>query len=256
MRRVAYCPALLALTLLACRPMAPDEPAAPNVQKEVPPTAEIAPDPALDRENLLTAAFRARSAAASGRDDQAAQAALDGRDFELRLPLGCEIQTTGEEGSMVARLDADRGRIELRATPDIDLTHPLAAEVAANRFEAAEGFWIPHPWLLTSACMSGDGGAAVGLVQFFTRADPRTSQRRGRAYVARETIAAGAEPPPAGSWSLIFVGRLRALGDGRVIHCRAGAEGGVPDCVISVELDSVAIENVRRRERLAEWNSG
>ena len=259
-RSAPLAPLLACALLTACQPGPAEvnqgEPAQNKVAPAPPQGIVLAPPPPIEREALLLAAIRARSAAAAGQDDKDAQAALHGRRFQFRIRMGCSFAAPDAPQSLAATFDAEQRRVELRATPDISLDHPVAATVAGDRFEAAEGFWVPQPWLLTPACAAGELPGAVGLVQYFSENESRTARRQGRAYSARETLPEGTEPPAAGSWDLVLAGRLEKLGDGRVIHCRPPAPAAVPACLVSVRFDKVSIENAVRGEALAEWSEG
>jgi hypothetical protein len=162
-----------------------------------------APERPLDREALLIAVVRARSAAAASTDDRAQQADMDGARFTFRIRLGCRWQTEGEGGDRTATANVEARRVELSAAPDLTLEHPLVAALAGDGFEAAEGFWIRSPWLLVPACPAADsvpamtsvpgeaaaapGGTGVGIAQFYTAEDSRAERRDGRSYVARAT---------------------------------------------------------------------
>lgn len=276
--------ALVLIGLAACRPTPVAENQAELVRNEVADPLPIAlpqPEEPLDREAVLMAAIGARSAAATGSDDKAAQAQLDGKRFEFRIALGCTFASAGEKGAS-ATYDAERRRVELSVRPDALLADPAVAAAAAG-FEAAEGFWIADPWLLAAHCAgaapqpapaTGETAAAapatgtgtpappearpggVALVQFFTADEPRTERRGGRPYEAGETLAEGSPAPAPGSWELVLSGRLQALGDGRVVACQAAGPGAPPACVVSVRFDRVAIEKRPSGERLAEWGGG
>jgi hypothetical protein len=59
---------------------------------------------------------------------------------------------------------------------------------------------------------------------------------------------------PAQGLSLVISGRLKALPDGRAIHCSAAA--GQPACIISTLIDRVAIEDpARNGVVLGEWGA-
>jgi len=235
------------------------------------PVALPKPEPALDRAALLMAVVRARSAAAAGMNDAALQRELDGRRFEFRTRLGCTLAVPGTRGAR-ATFDPEERRVEISARPDLTLEEPAVAAIAAGRFEAAEGFRVAAPWLLVPHC-AGRGAAAgpaapaaaeaaaspaglVGLVQFFTAADPRSGRRDGRAYAARETLPEGSGPPAAGSWELVLSGRLQALPGGRVIACAPAGPGEPPACIVSVRFDRAAIVNRVTADQLAEWSDG
>ena len=288
MLRLPRIAAAIALTALAaCRPAAaPGNQAEParNAPGAKPALALPQPERPLDREGVLLAVIKARSAAAAGAGDQAAQAALDGKRFEFRIVLGCDLTTPGQAGA-AAGFDAERRRVELSVRADAALTDPAIAAAAAGVFEAAEGFWIADPWLLAPHCAGAapapvarggpdsapapqpepQAGAtasgtardgAVALVQFFTPDEPRTQRRQGRPYRAEESLPEGSGPPAPGSWELVLTGRMRALGDARVIACHSPASGTPPACVVSVRFDRVTIEKRGSGERLAEWGGG
>jgi hypothetical protein len=256
------------LALASCRVEAPAaNEAAPqpaNVAAAEPARPAIAaPEPRLDREALLIAALRARSAAASGTDDVARQAELDGKRFTFRIRLGCSFSPDKSPGGAAARYDAGERRVELEATPDVSLDQPAVAAIAGEAAEAVEGFWISQPWLLEPSCAGSDAAqplpsepAAVALAQFYTAADARTERREGRSYQARQSLAADAEAPAPGSWDLVLRGRLRKAEGGRVILCRSVEPQALPTCIISVSFEEVLIENVGTGEVLARWGRG
>jgi hypothetical protein len=265
--------ALVLIGLAGCRPEAGPAPEEQPVRNETADKAPIAlpqPERPLDREGVLIAAIRARSAAAAGADDRAAQAELDGKRFEFRIALGCNLAAAGQAGAD-AVFDVERRRVEISVRPDAALTDPAVAAAAAGGYEAAEGFWIAEPWLLVPHCVGAappvetgpapaDGEAAparaggVALVQYFTAAEPRSDRRNGRPYAAGETLGEGSAAPEPGNWQLVLSGRLQALGQsGKVIACQPVGQGAAPACTISVRFDRVAIENRTSGERLAEW---
>lgn len=296
MLRLPQTAAVLALIgLSACRTEAPVANEAEPARNEAEPATPIAlpqPEQPLDREAVLLAVIMARSAAAAGADDQAAQTALDGKRFEFRIALGCNLAEAGQEGAG-ATFDPERRRVELSAPADATLSDAAVAAAAGaaegGAFEAAEGFWIADPWLLAPHCAGAapaDAAASpepapapaperksksepaaapeeapaaraggVALVQYFTPQDPRTGRRGGRPYEARETLPEGSEAPAPGSWELVLTGRLQALGDGRVVACTPAGPGAPPACVVSVRFDRVGIENRASGEMLAEWGS-
>jgi hypothetical protein len=111
------------------------------------------PAPAMDRARLLAAVAQAASAAAGGLDDGEVQRKLDGQPFEVRVRFGCSGPTpTPDEKAMSWRFDEAKRTLRLRAAPDISIDQPLPAAIAGEGFEAAEGFWIPRPWLLQPGC--------------------------------------------------------------------------------------------------------
>lgn len=278
MARILLSVALMMLPALnGCERAPPQQNAQPAVENKAapPPISLPAPEPPLQREALLLAVVRARSAAAAGTDDRAAQAELDGKRFELRLrfcgiaapPLEAEAEArralapakandsdAAPAGLTGAYAPEDR-RIALRAAPNLTLGEAAAASLAADAYEGVEGFWIPHPWLLTPGCPdTAAGERSVGIAQFFTADQSRAGRRDGRAYEARQTLPEGAAPDGM-AWDLVLRGRLRPLRDGRVILC-VPVPGGMPACILSAEFERVTIENATSGEQLAEWGRG
>ncbi len=227
------------------------------VLAEDPPKAEPVPRPPMDREAMLLAAIRARSAAATGADDREAQRPLDRQRFEFRMRLGCDILAPGAPDTAEARFDPQGRRVQLRASPNVSIENPLVSGLGGEGVEAVEGFWIRRPWLLSSSC-AGSASAAreFGIVQFFTAQEPRTERRDGRAYEIAAPLSEGATAPTAGSWDLVLRGRLRKWGRDRVILCRPGGEGAAPACLISVQFDEVSVEEVATGRSLANWRRG
>ncbi len=221
------------------------------------PKVEPPPRPVLEREALLIAAMRARSADSTGADDRLAQRQLDRQRFELRIRLGCNILAPGAPDNVEARYDAEARRVQLRASPDLTMESRPVAEIAGESVEAVEGFWIRDPWILSPSCAGGPGGAPeIGIAQFFTAEDPRTQRRDGRAYEIAVPLPEGATAPTAGSWDLVLRGRLRSWANNRVILCRPGQGVGRPTCIISVVFDDVSIEDVGTGRQIAHWGRG
>lgn len=227
---------------------APAEPAEPRAPPQ--------PERRLDRRALLLAATAARSAAAAGADDRQEQADLDGRLFQFAIPFGC---AQGGEGQPPPSLTVEHGEegAELRATPDVNAEHPLVASIAGDRFEAAEGFWVPHPWILAPVCpaqpVPGPVPQQIAIAQFFAPAESRLERRDNRPFETRAEAEAG-QQAAAPSWHLVLEGRLRHV-DGRAINC--GPASGVPPvCIVSVEIERVTFRDVTTDETLAEWRRG
>ena len=249
------------------------------------PTLPVVAAP-LDRAALLGAVTQAASAAAGGVDDGQAQRELDGRQFELRLRFGCSGPTElADEKALSWRFDEAKRTVRLRAAPDISLKEALPAEIAADAFEAIEGFWVPRPWLLQSGCpvvpkasaetapkdgapepiapetpsAAGEDPASalhlVGIAQFFSDTDSRTVRRGGRPYQATKALAEG-QAPSAQGYDLVLSGRLKRLPGGRVIACRVEQADRPPQCLVSADFDRVWIERPDSRETIAEWNAG
>lgn len=255
------------------------EPAASSPALPALPVAE-AP---MDRRDLLLAAIHAASAAAAGVSDTQAQRQLDGKRFELRLRFGCPDGPAREDAGRRATFDEEGRLVQLEAASEISTATPLVEYLNDGSFEAAEGFWISHPWILEPACPAVPAGAMpsaspagppartsataapslpspaepvrqVGIVQLFTASDTRTHRRDNRAYQVTERLPENEHPSPSG-YDVVIEGRLQALPDGRVIVCRANI-GRAPSCLISARLEQVAIVRADTEATLAEWPSG
>jgi len=255
--RYAVPPALLLLAACEMRPFQPPqneaEPPPANIATPAPAPTAAAPEPLLDREAILVAAIRARSAAMTGADDRAAQAALDGRRFAFRIRLGCGLSQAPDAP---VRFDPATRRVELNIVPDLTAESPVAAAIVADGYEAVEGFWVADPWVLTPHCGSGASAAVpVGIAQFFSAEEPRTARRDGRPYQARQDFAGGGLPGP-GDWELVLTGRLARLADGRAIQCRAPNPEQGPVCIVSVRFDQVEMSTRHSGLQLAQWRSG
>jgi hypothetical protein len=238
----------------------------------------------MDRAALLLAVAKAASAAALGQDDLAVQRKLDAKKFELRIRFGCEGRVTSKSPqSFGVRFEPDTKTLRLRAAPNLTLDDSWITELAGETIEAAEGFLLERPWLLTAGCSrptntvpeqedlplnetnpdavapkgSPDQFSAqtrtqrVGIAQFFTEEDPRTSRRDQRAYEVTKVLKDD-ERPSAQGYDLVLSGRLRRL-HGRVISCRVERADLPPDCLIAVEFGPVWIEAPATNEVLAEW---
>ena len=222
------------------------------------------PDPPLGREQLLVAAMHAASEFATGSQDLRPQQALAGKKFEFRVRFGCD-EPGAPQGDFSWSFDPATGALKVRAAPTLSPKDAPVKAIAGDSFETVEGFWIPRPWLIASACPSSDAlptpgpeqspeSQTVGIAQFFTATGPRTLRRSGRAYEATKKLPKGEKP--AAGFDLVLSGRLAALPDGRVIACTASPQGGRPSCIISVEFGKVWIERADTKEHLADWGSG
>lgn len=248
-------------------------------------------DPPIGRAELLAAVARAASAAAAGRA-QPEPRRLDGRQFELRIRFGCMGPAANVEDAVLGwSFDPERRTLRLRAAPTISMDNRLVREIAGDRFEAVEGFWIPRPWLLEPVCPAAaavrsaaaeqesageppgeeqagtaasedrqetvappPAHARLGIAHFFTDADPRTRRRAMRPY---ETVKTLEPDQPLGSqgFDLVLSGRLRALPGGGVITCLPRGPDAPPDCIVSANIDRVRIE-YPGGDLLAEWGIG
>jgi hypothetical protein len=230
------------------------------------------------------AVAKASSAAALGRDDTADQRTLDGKRFEVRIRFGCrnlESQLAPGAGPFSVRYDASDRTLRVRASPDVTIDDPRIKRLADRSIEAVEGFWMRRPWLLADGCpavptssepeateaaeaSSGQEETSaeaiskpqtshrVGLAQFYTEADSRTSRRGDRPYETTKVLNEKEQPSPSG-YNLVLSGRLRELSAGRVILCRNESTNEPPECLVSVDFDRVWIEKPGSREVLAEW---
>jgi hypothetical protein len=229
------------------------------------------PKPPMDRAALLQAVAQARSAAAAGSDDRAEQQALDGKAFELRIRFGCAGAASDDKKrpSLSWAFDSKSGVLRLRAAPD--LSEDEAVAKGLQGVEAVEGFWLSRPWMLKAACPAKPaapmnestedgpapaGGIAprVGIAQFFTATDPRTTRRDHRPYETVEKRDPGASIGTQG-FDLVLSGRLRVLPEGRVIRCAPNGPDTPPVCVVSAQFDHVWIDDAATRERIADWSS-
>jgi len=274
-------PALAVLS--ACKPTSET-----NQQAEVnavQPVENVAPavplpQPPMDRAALLQAVALARSAAAAGADDRQAQQALDGKEFELRIRFGCAGATEAGKTrpSLSWSFDSKSGVLRLRAAPDLSEDAPVAKGL--QDIEAVEGFWLSRPWLLPAACPAkppmppvqstgdkseaeGDAAPAegpaavapkVGIAQFFTANDPRTTRRDHRPYETVDKRDPGTSIGTQG-FDLVLSGRLRLLPEGRVVRCVPSGVNSPPDCVVSAQFDHVWIDDAATKERIADWSS-
>ncbi len=245
-------------------------------------------EPPYDREALLLAARRAASNAALGRPDVDWQRALDGKPFELKLRFGCG-EGDGDAPAHGWTFDAKRRVLSFRVQPGITGNDSMIDALGLAGYEAVEGFWIRRPWLLAAACPAAptprptdaepsptakasappSARASVvpaakpspaplvpriGLAQFFTKTDARTIRRGKRAYEATKILADGASPSTEG-YDLVITGRLRRLNDGSVIACVNRGADTPPDCIISAQVDTVAIQQPDSGEAIATWSS-
>jgi hypothetical protein len=244
--------------------------AAQPVENVAPPVP--LPKPPMDRAALLQAVAQARSAAAAGSDDREAQQALDGKEFELRIRFGCSGAASDDKKrpSLSWAFDSRSNVLRLRAAPDLSEDEAVAKGVQG--VEAVEGFWLSRPWMLKAACpakpaapmnqstedgpvSAGDIAAPkVGIAQFFTATDARTTRRDHRPYETVHKRGPGSSIGTQG-FDLVLSGRLRALPEGKVVRCAASAADLPPACVVSAQFDHVWIDDAATKERIADWSS-
>lgn len=286
-RRFLVLPLLLVAAAAGCRQDA-DVVDRNTIHNEVAkPPIVPRPAPPLDRAGLLAAIAQAASASAAGADLPPALKALDGRQFEVRIRFGCRGPSAeGTSNWLSWTHDPESRTIRVQARPTITEDDPIIAGIGGESFEAAEGFWIPRPWLLQALCPAAAAlkpadeqeGAQpdpptakevtgrseqdslparqrVGIAQFFTDTDSRTGRRNHRPYQARHTLGEGQAIGSQG-FNLVLSGRLRAIPGGDVIIC-AGADADTPpDCIASVEFQRVWIEQSETGELIADWGGG
>lgn len=243
---------------LQSRPASPP-PEAPPPASAPRPVIPLPPPP-LGREALLDAAADAADAFASGRPGAAD---LVGRSFELRFVFGCNgAALEGSSAPQRWEYDPEAQALRVRVSP-VDFTAaPWVAGIAADGYEAAEGFWIDRPWQRTSACPrtppAGSGASltlprdTLAIVELFAAGAPRSRQREERAY----EIVRKATPEQVAQirgFALVLEGRLTALPSGQPIGCWAPNADLRPTCLISARFERVRLEELGSAEPLAEW---
>lgn len=150
--------AVACAALGSCQQTPPDENASGtppgNEQDRVFELPDVArPAPPLDRAALLSAVAIAASAAASGSDALERQRHLDGAIFELRIRFGCNGPSKAlRKETLGWDFDEAKRRVRVRAMPTIDIDDERIRTLGAPGFEAVEGFWISHPWMLEASC--------------------------------------------------------------------------------------------------------
>lgn len=277
--------------VVGCKP----NPPADNVVEEpnglIP---ELPTERTMDRAALLTAVAAAASDYAAGIDDRQAQLALDGKRFEFRIPFGCASDASILDRNLKLAVRPDGKAYEVSAAMNIGLVEvealfpepPTEAadapanQVAANEavaatdhIEAAEGFWVARPWMLSAQCPvaatpatapTPDGDSSepspapaappqtVGIVQYYGTSDSRVGQRGGKPLTKVETITALKTAPKEGA-IVVLQGRLRHWPNGKVIQCRGDAQAGPPQCLISTTIDRMAFQRVDNGAIIAEW---
>jgi len=251
------------LLLVGCQRQEAAPAAQPAPTEPSTPAVAVGPAPVLDRAALLQAMDVAASAYAAGKDPGGAT--LAGRRFVVRQAFGCTETTAPPPDGVAAWAWGERRQtVKLNLAPADWSDSPLLAG-RADGWEAAEGFWLPRPWLRQDGCPGAlsDPNAAddgetvspqtVGLAAVFEEGGSRLGRRNGRAYefVVR---AAGDQPatPPVGGYRLVLEGRMIAFADGRAIKCRADGPEQRPTCIGAVQLDRVAFEDAAG-QMLSEW---
>jgi hypothetical protein len=232
------------------------------------------PTPPLDRAALLAASARAADAVASGSALPEANAGLVGRSFVLKLPFGCRgemNETQDKEGNERPAEESWAGwtfnptsrALQLTArTTDFaqeDWARALAGDL---KFDAAEGFWIRHPWTAADHCLANETGASaesaknmqtLAIAQFFRPDGPRTLRRSGRPYRFTMKLDEGMDPSAEG-YQLRLEGRVAAFADGQPIHCYQESVSARPRCLIAAEFERVAFIAPANEKLLVEWH--
>lgn len=271
--RLAAAFAVASLALGGCERAREVQPSGPPPAAETPalapsPPSPPLPPPPLGRSELLAALDVARSAYAAGQPDP--EQKLAGRRFSVREAFGCAGAPASPSGAGVASWawGPREETIEISLTP-ADWTGDLVVGEDALRWEAAEGFWLTHPWLRTENCPAANHGEAAplvgkaptpqprwtdGLAAVFEREGSRVGRRAGKAFSLTIRDGASLAPPPAG-YRLVLEGRFTAFASGRTIRCRARSPHERPICVAAATVDRVAIESAEGK-LLNEWRLG
>ena len=224
-----------------------EKPTAPATEKTV-------SENVLDREAVILTALRAATAAALGNDDRAAQEALKGRKFEIRLRFACPGMT---DPSRTATYDAKEQVLRAKVRSDLTTEALPASDLLRRDYEGGIGFTFGKPWLLAAGCPSpafaamANAEPTIVLAQFFTAEESR-AQRPAATYQLARPLKP--EDAPRRGLDLILSGRFAGLADGRPIHC--AASDGPPACIVSGKIARVAIENPQNGETLGEWGLG
>lgn len=231
------------------------------------PTPDPSPTSAvLGRAEMIELAAAAADAVAAGRRPGPEVAQADGRRFELRLPFGCAGPAgEGSTASMRWSYDEEGEALRVVVEPATWMAEDWFA--AASGVEAVEGFWIMRPWTTSEACPPGGQrpvptgfepvtlpGQTLAVGQVFFAEGARGGRRGDDPYRAVVRVPEEDLDTSQG-FRLRLSGRIsQARGVGPV-SCRqpAGAEQR-PICLVSVELDEVAVENPATGETLATWS--
>lgn len=232
------------------------------------PVAITLPDQILRRPDLIALGAIAADATASGTALPKGAGSMAGRRFELVLPFGCDGEAApGSDAALQWRHDEAAGALRIRATP---VTWPTAdwLQKPGSEIEGLEGFWIARPWSSGEACPASPAvsaapdadpvtlpGQTLGVVQLITSATPRQLRRGERPYdvVLRRDADPAAFPKGV---TLRLSGRIGRFPDGRPVRCRQPGGGEQrPICLISVEIQEVALDDPARAQVLATWQA-
>ena len=270
----------LTFALTDRQPQPADDQEAPPAPVQATSTIPIipVPTPPLDRAALLAATGRAMDAVAAGADLPQVNAGLVGRSFVLKLPFGCQGETQEAEGKDENKNENEEAAEERwagwtfnPATRALQLTarttdfaeEDWAKALAGDlKFDAAEGFWIRHPWTAADHCLTNEPATSqepaenmhtLAIAQFFRPEGRRTLRRGGRPYSFTMKLDEGAEPSAKG-YQLRLEGRVAGYADGQPIHCYQEAVSIHPRCLIAVEFERVGFIAPGKDELLVEWH--
>jgi hypothetical protein len=268
--RLAAASAAASLALPGCerRAEAPSPPPPVAAQPSAPAApAPPLPPPPLGRGELLAALDAARSAYAAGEPDP--EESLAARRFSIREAFGCAgaRAATDEPGVASATWDPKAKSVDISLVP-ADVSGLLIVGEDAARWEAAEGYWITHPWLRSGDCPAARPSEAApqvaeapsapprrtdGLAAVFEREGSRVGRRSGKPFSL--TLRDEAAPPPPAGYRLVLEGRLAAFASGRAVRCQAHGADERPVCLAAAVVDRVAIESADGK-LLKEWRLG
>lgn len=231
------------------------------------------PTPPLDRAALLAATARAMDAVAAGSGLPEVNAGLVGRSFVLKLPFGCRGEMQGPEAKDENGEPEDETwagwtfnstsrALQLTARTTDFAQEEWVKDLAGDlKFDAAEGFWIRHPWTAADHCLTNEAGRGdaaedvqtLAIAQFFRPDGPRTLRRSGRPYRFTMKLEEGADPSAVG-YQLRLEGRIAAYADGQPIHCHQESVSSRPRCLIAAEFERVAFIAPASDKLLVEWH--
>lgn len=234
------------------------EPEAVKPELVPPLPVELAP---LDRAQILAAVGRAADAAFRQAPPSPDDTQLVGRNFELRLPFGCDGPDSGNWGRWT--FDSKRQTLKVSASSQEWKGTALGnALLPEEGFDALEGFWLERPWTISEDCPkpvpqqagAPEGSKAkqtVGIAQLLASDAPRNLRRAGRPYSISQKLEA--EPAAGQSYRIVLKGRIGAFPNGDPVRCQVTGNATPPVCLIAAEFSSVALEDGSTGESLADW---
>lgn len=208
---------------------------------------------ALDRKQLLVAMLDAATGAVLGEPDEAAQQALKGRRFELRMRFGCDGEIDARRSW---RFDEAAGALRVNVTPDSFAAAAKPGEGLTDDGHSPLGFVIARPNLLRSGCPAADYAAVTpssalrfGLLPLHVTNAPR-DEALLPSYAIVKKIAPDAVPTQG--LDLILRGRLDSEGDAPVIVCVPSTNA--IDCRATATFETISIEDPSNGRLIAEWS--